>query len=650
MRRTDRLGRRLGPLVPVVAFSATALAVLSASRLGLALVHLDRVRNVPGAWWLVPIGVRLDLMALAPAMFAPTAAVLAWPDRGRAVLARLVAGYLAAVAAAMTFFEASTPPFLRQYDSRPNQIFLEYLRWPREIVPTVWSEERGAVVVGLAAVVLAAVLAWRTTRQLVLRATWWPGPARLAALPVAALVLVAAARSGLGHRAANISAAAFTDDHLVNELALDSTYALAYAAEHLRHETGPDALYGSLPRAEAIARVRRQTLLPDAAFPRDDLPLLHRQASGSPRMRPLNLVILLEESLGAEYVGSLGGLPLTPELDALAAGGISFTNLYATGTRTARGIEATMTGFLPTPGDAVLKRGLAQSGFFTMARLLRRHGYATDFVYGGESNFDNMRGFLLNNGVGRVLDETAFDASAFRTTWGVSDEDLVRKANATFVAHGDRPFFALVLSTSNHPPYEYPVGRIVAAGARANSAHNAIRYADWSIGEFFRLARREAYFERTVFVVVADHDTRVYGADLVPLDKFHIPAVMVGPGLASRRVDGVASQVDLLPTALDAIGLDAEHPMPGRDLLAVPDGVPGRAVMQYDLANAYRVGDHVVIHQPDRPAEQFTYRNGRLVPEPTEPELVRDALAHLQVAGLLYAERRYRLPEPRAGK
>src|SRR5262249_28226484 len=157
-------------------------------------------------------------------------------------------------------------------------------------------------------------------------------------------------------------------------------------------------------------------------------------------------------------------------------------------------------------------------------------------LYGGASNFDNMRGFFLNNGFTRVIDEPSFDSPAFHGTWGVSDEDLMRKAHETFVAHGDQPFFALVLSTSNHPPFEYPPGRVpVVAGEPP--LHGAIRYADYAIGELFRLAKTADYFRRTVFLVVADHDTRVYGAGLVPIQKFHIPAVVIAPDVAPRRFD-----------------------------------------------------------------------------------------------------------------
>jgi phosphoglycerol transferase MdoB-like AlkP superfamily enzyme len=640
----------VGPLAPVVAFFLGGLVFLSASRLALTLAWLPRLRAVDGFLGLFPVGVRIDTSLLSIVAAVPAAAVLLFPDRLGRWWHPLVAAYLAVGAAAIAFLEFATPPFIAQYDGRPNRIFLDYLIYPREVGGTLLAGYRLALVGGAVVIVAVGVFAWRNARALLREHAPWRWGARVVALPLVGGLLVLGMRSSLGPRPANISTAAFSSDHLVNELALDSAYAVGYALYESRHEVDAARLYGRLPTAEAIARVRRATLLPLTAFSDPDIPLLHHQTSRTPRARPCNLVIVLEESLGAEYVGTLGGLALTPNLDRLSRDGMLLTNVYSTGTRTVRGIEATVAGFLPTAGSSVVKLGGAQHDFFTVAELLRRHGYATDFIYGGRSNFDNMAAFFRGNGFQRVIDEPRFAHPIFRGTWGVSDEDLFARANREFRAHGTAPFFAVLLTTSNHPPYEYPPGRIPPGDEAPDTSHNAIRYADFALGRFFEAARKEAYFANTVFLVVADHDTRVYGADLVPIEKFHVPALILGPGVPATRWDGVASQVDLLPTLLDLIGLDAEHPMVGRDLVRVAPDAPGHAFMQYDTTNAYRVGDRVVIHQAHRAPLQFEYRDGRLVPAPLDRELARDALAHIQVADFLYQEHRYRLPDARASR
>jgi phosphoglycerol transferase MdoB-like AlkP superfamily enzyme len=320
------------------------------------------------------------------------------------------------------------------------------------------------------------------------------------------------------------------------------------------------------------------------------------------------------------------------------------TNLYATGTRTVRGIEATVSGMLPTPGTSVVKLGLAQHGFFTLADLLRRQGYATEFLYGGESNFDNMASFFRGNGFERVIDEPGFAHPAFRGVWGVSDEDLFARAHEEFLAHADHPFFALLLTTSNHDPWEFPTGRITATAGAATTRRDAIRYADHALGAFFDQARTASYFANTVFLVVADHDTRVYGAGLVPVAKFHIPGLILAPDIAPAHLDMVASQVDLAPTLLDLMGLRCDHPMIGRDLLQQPPGTPGHAFLQYDETQGYRVGDELVVLQPARAPREFHLVHDTLIPAPLDPELARDAVAHAQIAELVYREQRHHLP------
>lgn len=635
---------RTGSLAPVIVFLLSGLALLTLSRAVLSLAYSERLGAVEHAWWLFPIGARMDVITLCIAALIPALALLMLPQRGARWWRPVIAAWFTLVMLVLVFMEIATGPFLAQYDTRPNRLFFEYLNYPREVFATVWAGYKAHVIIAIVALAATGYYGWRMFARLLIAADPWPYRKRLVVLPLVLIALVLGGRSSLGVRPANISTAAFSTDHLSNELALNSTYSLIHALNDKKNERDAHALYGSLPRDEAIARVQRHSLIPAAQFTSTELPTLHHQTSLVPRARPHNIVIFLQESLGAEYVGSLGGLPLTPNLDRLSREGLYFTNLYATGTRTARGIEAVTADFLPTPSTSVVKLALARHNFFTIAELLRRHRYATEFIYGGASTFDDMRAFFLGNGFERVIDEHDFTHPVFRGTWGVSDEDLARRANAEFRSHGDRPFFALMLSVSNHEPFEFPPGRIELHERPANSVNNAIKYADYAIGEFFRLARQEEYFRNTIFLVVADHDTRVWGADLVPIEKFHIPALILGPGVPARRYDTLASQLDLLPTVLDLAGISSDHPMIGRDLLAQPDAAPGHAIMQYMDTHAFRVGERVLIHRPHLAPLQFAWHDGKLLPTALDPEFERDAMAHIELPGLLYNEQRYRLP------
>ena len=190
---------------------------------------------------------------------------------------------------------------------------------------------------------------------------------------------------------------------------------------------------------EAYNRVKKYMDVND--FIPSEVPFLHEVKPDSVQPK-YNLVIFLQESLGAEYVGCLGGLPLTPELDKLSKEGLLFTNLYCTGTRSVRGIEQVTSGFIPNPSESVVKLSGAQQGFFTLAEAFGNQGYDTSFIYGGMANFDNMASFFNGNGFKNIIDETDFDADgqkyALKGTWGYSDEDLVTKANNYFKSQGNK--------------------------------------------------------------------------------------------------------------------------------------------------------------------------------------------------------------------
>ena len=202
-----------------------------------------------------------------------------------------------------------------------------------------------------------------------------------------------------------------------------------------------------------------------------------------------------------------------------------------------------------------------------------------------------------------------------------------------------------MFSTTNHEPFEFPDGRIKLYDKKKQTVNNAMKYADFSIGKFFEMAKKEAYFKNTIFIVIADHNTRTYGKNLVPINKFHIPALIIGPGVSKGlKYEKLTSQIDIPPTLLNMIGMNVTSPMPGRDLLKLPKNTTGRAIMQFHDTNAFRVGNQVVILQPNKKPIQFELKNDTVfIPVKLNPELAKDALAHITTASYLYKERKYKL-------
>jgi len=650
MTSTNAIRNTLQNLRPLAVFAAAVLTALGLARLGLVLWQLDRVRAAHMLGAVFVQGLRFDLvllgfLALLPVLTLPLLATSNALLRFGGVVMR---GYLIACFALIVFMEFATPSFIVQYDARPNRIFVEYLIYPKEVASTLLAGYGFELVGALIVVALAAWMLQRTLRAAARDTRPMPIAAALLLTPLLFTLCVLAMRSTLDHRAVNPSTVALSTDPLVNDLALNSTYSLFYTIAEGRYEPEGGFRYGAMSDRESLDRVRAEMRVPREAFVTGDIPTLHHQTATRAPARPRNLVIVLEESLGAEHVGALGGVPTTPRLDALAKQGMWLENLYATGTRSVRGLEALVTGFTPTPAPSVVKLEGSQRDFFSIARVLHDAGYDTSFIYGGEAQFDNMRRFFMNNGFDFVVDENDYANPVFHGSWGVSDEDLLQRADQELSKRRERPFFSLVFTTSNHSPYEYPEGRIEPYDAEPHTVNNAVKYADYALGEFFAHARTQPYWNDTVFLVVADHNSRVFGAELVPVEHFHIPGLILGGGIEPSTYTPVASQIDLPPTLLSLIGISSDHPMIGHDLTRPEFAAgPGRAIMQYNDTQAYMWGHDVAILRKGLPPAVFAYDGeAGLTPEPTDPELVATAIAHATWTSATYEHLRYRLPEP----
>jgi phosphoglycerol transferase MdoB-like AlkP superfamily enzyme len=636
-----------GPIAPLLFFIFSALLLFFISRIALNLIYWQRV--IQDAWFLklYLVGVRMDMIVICYFLFLPALFFLILPKNILRYIKYLWIFYFTFFIGFAFFMEMSTFAFIREYDLRPDTIFVKYLKHFREVSATVWKADRIDVIVTFSLLLFVLWFTWRSFKYVVNNFRPMKWYFRMAILPFFLGLLFLGARSSFAPRPANISTAYWSEKNkLVNELTLNSTYSVMMAVTRLKDEKDPSAVYGNMTEKEIFSRVKHNLEIPDSLFESSDIPFLHKQIPEVNNSSPRNVVIILEESLGAEYVGALGGLPLTPNLDRLSKEGLFFTDLYSTGTRTVRGIEAVVTGFLPTPGNSIVNLGLSRTGFFTAGELFRSAGYTTSFIYGGQSNFDEMRSFFLGNGFEHVYDEPSFKNYAFKGTWGVSDEDLVEKADEVFRAQGNKPFFSVILSTSNHAPFEFPDGRIELYEEPKNTVHNAMKYADFAIGRFFELAKKSDYYKNTIFLVVADHNTRVFGDEFVPVNKFHIPGLLIGPGIPQTSYSKVASQVDLLPTILDFVGIKTENPMIGRNLMQVPGNDPGRCFMQYGMNYAYMKGDSVIILRPYQKAREFLYNRQTLSLLPLDSasnEAARDALAYSLLPWKLYESRRYRM-------
>jgi phosphoglycerol transferase MdoB-like AlkP superfamily enzyme len=641
------LVRKFDAYAPLVAMFIIGLIVLSVSRFGLVLWKFDRVSNTGQLTAIFVQGLRVDiiqlcLLSLIPLLLMPIFTIAKYWHGWR----WFTYVWVTLAIVLLVFLEASTPGFIAEYDVRPNRIFVEYLKYPHEVASMLWVGFRIHIFATLIFIAFTHLVMQGLMKPWLNTKSTWSVKKTLITWPLIFMLVAFGIRSTVGHRPANPALFAITADSMVNSLVLNSGYSVVYATYNLLKETKSSEIYGKMPREEIF----KITGAKDT-----DIPTLTTLKPSHQREKPLNLVIILQESLGATFVESLGGVPVTPNIEKLKNQGIWFEQLYATGTRSVRGIEAVTSGFQPTPADSTVKLSKSQKNFFTLAALLEKQGYNTEFIYGGESHFDNMRGFFTGNGFQHIVDQKDYITPIFVGSWGASDEDLLNKTHEQLLAHHKtgKPFYTLAFSSSNHAPFEFPDGRIELFDQPKATDNNAVKYADYAIGEFFNKAQKSPYWKDTVFLIVADHDIRVRGDTLVPIEHFHIPALILGADIKPLRYTGVASQVDLPVTLLSLMGVQGQHPMTGRDLSSIAPDTPGRAMMQYNdnfgwMEEGTAGKQVVVLRSGKAPAHGLYDAKSKhlndIKPPANAKDLEQRALANVLLPDLLYNEQRYHLP------
>lgn len=407
----------------------------------------------------------------------------------------------------------------------------------------------------------------------------------------------------------------------VQEIRANGVYKFYYAFTH--SELDFFQFYPTLPEEEARTTFFKHFIIPYPGF----------GECGTPQFLPIrefpypvkrifeeehkkNVVLISVESLSAEFMAAYGNTEgITPFLDSLAQKSIFLTNLYATGNRTVRGLEALTLCVPPTPGESIVKRK-DNKDKFTTGSVFKSKGYSVKYLYGGYSYFDNMKDFFAGNGYD-IIDRDNFtpEEITFANIWGVSDEDMARKAIKEMNAQAKtgKPFFNHWMTVSNHRPFTYPEGRIDIPGT-AKSRQGGVKYTDYALKLFFELAKKESWFKDTVFVIVADHCASSAGRTELPLDRYRIPCLIYADFLEAKRVDTLASQIDVMPTVMGLLNFSYESKFLGQDIFSGFYFNPRAYIATYRELG-YLTSDTLSIIKPLR--EQIQYK---IVPEAEQPK------------------------------
>ncbi|MBZ4200893.1 MAG: sulfatase-like hydrolase/transferase [Methylotenera sp.] len=576
------------------------------------------------------LGLWFDLNALCYALLPLLLLSLLLPNRvrqhaGARQARRLLAGLFIFL---LLFTAVAEFVFWQEFSTRFNFIAVDYLIYTKEVIgnirqsyPVPW------LLFGIA--LLASGLLWAASKKIRLANGMRTAKQKFVVL------LCAIGLPLLSAQLANVDQMEFSRNAYANELAGNGWFSFAAAAR--RNELDYDTFYKTLDDAEA-----RQIL---QALHAERQPVGGRasqQAMPSHPFsrRPKNVVLISVESLSADYLGVYGNRQnLTPQLDALAADSVQFDRVFATGTRTVRGLDALSIGIPPIPGQAVVHRPNSDH-LAGIGQLLRARDYATYFIYGGYGAFDNMNRYFASNDY-TVVDRTDFDEKTVQSEniWGVDDESLFINATRILDAQfkTQQPFFAHIMTTSNHRPYTFPVGKIdLAPGSR----EAAVKYSDYAIGQFIALAKTKPWFKDTLFVIVADHCAAVAGKTKLPVAKYHIPLFFYAPALLpARHYTRVASQIDIVPTLLDALGEPDAAYFYGQSLFqAEREAWPERAFISNYQSLGYLKNGTLTVLTPKRRVEAYQVDAKTLDSTPVMPSqsLLEEAVAYYQTASRAY--------------
>ena len=484
--------------------------------------------------------------------------------------------------------------FFDQFGSRLNYWAVEYIEYPKMFLYTVLSTS-GAWLLLLIGLILTAAY-FLLCRNIIKRVASLPPGRHRKSFPVylrvafhllAIVLLSFGIRGRIGIKPIDWGEAFFCDNQFINQLALNSIYTLAHSVYEERQDgTNIDGdrrnRFDFYDIDLAGTTVRKMLGIEQAPQPGDYILRYRTEPSGDFGFAP-NIVLVIMESWSADKIGELGSdLNISPEFDRLCDNGWLFNRFYANGIRTNRGLAATLCSFPSLPGRSIMKRYSAAYPFRSLADILGEQGYRSTFVYGGDIQFDNMKGFLTAVGFDDFLDEADFPGAMNLGRWGVADHALFDNLSRR-IENFRRPFLLTVMTLSFHDPYLIPDDRFEKndPATLEGRRNNCFYYSDWAIGRFIDSMKARPVFDSTIFVFTADHcehQTAEY-----PLDPraFHIPLLIYAPAFLgeARRIFITGSQVDIIPTLVGLTGLETEIYGWGRDLLNLPDNDPGFAVM-----------------------------------------------------------------------
>ena len=531
--------------------------------------------------------------------------------------------------------------FWNEFNVRFNFIAVDYLVYTNEVLGNIQESYNMPVII--AGVVIATFLILFLVRKNLTAAQL--SSMRFGKRTIYFLLFLLLPLAGyflVNNHLKNIS-----NNNYVNELGGNGIY--EFGAAFWNNELDYNRFYQVRNDTANIKILRTQLQTSNATFVNDPLSV-ERVIKNDSAEKKWNVVLISVESLSGDYLKYFGNKEnITPYLDSLIPHSLFFENFYASGTRTVRGLEALALGITPTPGQSIVRRPNNEN-MFTMGSILKGKGYDVNFIYGGNSFFDNMGYFFSHNGY-KVLDKRDIPENLVNhtTAWGVDDEAAynfcIQQCDKSY--NNGRLFFNHLMTISNHRPYTYPDGRIDIPSA-SQTAQGGVKYTDYAIHKFLADAVKRPWFNNTIFVIVSDHCSRSAGKTDLPVNRYHIPCLIYAPKLVKPKLeDRLTSQIDLAPTLLGMMNINYTSFFLGFDLYKTP--VERDRVFISTYQNMGFIKDNkLVILAPQKKISMFqpNFLTGASTQIPLSDELTNEAIAWYQGASFLFKSGKYIFKNP----
>ncbi len=551
-----------------------------------------------------------------------------------------------------TFFAEIT--FWEEFERRFNFIAVDYLVYTYEVVQNI--NESYPLPILLTLVVLATILLIWIPKKLHLFEKAFKNKDKFSTKWIPTLFwIVIAFLFGMFVQNKN---AEWSTNRYENEISKSGIYAFFSAFKN--NELNYNDFYKSQDIKTSFQTVHKLISTDKTVAVNDTISIKHTINSVGSELKP-NVVLICIESLSAKYLGYFGNDEnITPYLDKLAENSIMFDSVFATGTRTIRGMEAIMLSIPPTPGRSIVKRA-NNSGLFTIGEVFKQKGYSRTFFYGGDGYFDNMnaffggngfditdrgRGFLMENNFNVTRTNINDDEVTFENAWGVCDEDIynkvIQQADASFKKGS--PFFNFVMTTSNHRPYTYPENKIDIPSGTGRKG--AIKYTDYAIEQFIKNASKKPWFKNTVFVIMADHCASSAGKSEVDIKNYHIPAMIYNlPNGMPQKIDKQCSQIDIFPTLFAYLNLNYTSNFFGRDINKFAKKDERAFVGNYQKLGLLK-GNKALILGTVKTANLYNWnkKTNDMNLLPMEKDFLEETISYYQSADYLYQNSLLKLP------